>query len=120
MNDIGPGLIITAIGMGLVFAAIIFLWGLMAFMVRTDARFAPKITSVVSEDQISETEPSVPLNKQKAAVAALAVALAQDVARKSTASTSAPGMDNSWLSIQRAQVLQEKSRMYTRHPSRRS
>lgn len=34
MNPITQGLLITAIGMGLVFLAILFLWALMDFLVR--------------------------------------------------------------------------------------
>ncbi len=120
MIDMSPGLIITAIGMGLVFAAIIFLWGLMALMVRLDARITPKDKAVEMEGKVAESEPSPPSRKQKAAAAALAVALAQAVVRVSSPVEPARGTGSSWLSVQRAQVLQDKSRMFMRHPSRRS
>lgn len=120
MIDMSPGLLITAIGMGLVFLAIIFLWGLMSLIVRLDTRTASKNETVEMEDKGVSPEPSLPPQKQKAAAAALAVALALAAARKSSSVASAPVTGSSWLSIQRAQVLQDKSRMFTRHPSRRS
>jgi|GEM_PF-3913028 len=38
MSELQQGLVIAAIGMGLVFAIIIFLWGLMALMMRLTSR----------------------------------------------------------------------------------
>ncbi|GAP22169.1 OadG family protein [Leptolinea tardivitalis] len=118
-NDIIPGLIITAIGMGLVFAAIVLLWGLMAGMVRLDARFQPKeeTTSVVESSE--ETDHSALDNHRKAAAAALAVALAQRDLRKKTNTRPVIQPGNSWQSVQRAQVLQDKSRIISHRSLRR-
>jgi len=81
MSGIQQGLLITAIGMGLVFVVIVFLWGLMALLVRvtskneTPLEEAPELPQsdnpVVPELLISE-------GQRRAAAAAAAVALAID------------------------------------------
>jgi Na+-transporting methylmalonyl-CoA/oxaloacetate decarboxylase gamma subunit len=67
MENFGTSLWITLIGMGLVFVAIILLWGLMVLLVR------------VTRDKpvsVSETDKSILDLKAKAAAVAVAVALA--------------------------------------------
>lgn len=79
MTNIQQGLLITAIGMGLVFAVIIFLWGLMALMMRVTSR---KKNGDEQKPVIEETDaPLVPEmqaaeSQRRAAAAAVAVALA--------------------------------------------
>jgi len=73
------GLMIAAIGMGLVFVVIIFLWGLMALLMRlTSGRQAPKAedadlkkTDVGMVPDVEQTE-----RQRRAAAAAVAVDLA--------------------------------------------
>lgn len=121
MNIMISGLIITAIGMGLVFAAIVALWGLMAFMVGLDGKITPAKEKQheleVAGDKDEEPSDS---RKMQAAAAALAFALADRETRDAAilpVSTSLPGV---WKSVQRAQVLQEKSRLFAHRTSRRS
>lgn len=119
MNDFIPGLIITAIGMGLVFICIIFLWGLMALMVRLDG----KALSENEEIPDSPTGDGIKLQDSrihKAAAAAMAVALALKEKQKLPSRPENPEQSSSWQSVQRAQVLQEKSRIYAHRQSRRS
>jgi Na+-transporting methylmalonyl-CoA/oxaloacetate decarboxylase gamma subunit len=66
-SNILVSLQITALGMGLVFAAIILLWGLMAILVRLTAE-----RSLL----IDRPSPAAAASKQQAATAAVAVALA--------------------------------------------
>jgi len=79
MSVMQQGLLIAAIGMGLVFAVIIFLWGLMALMMRLTSREA---TATAEEDMMGETnELTRPAmqdakGRRQAAAAAVAVALA--------------------------------------------
>lgn len=113
------GLIITGIGMGLVFVAIVFLWGLMALMVRLDSRIK-QAEAVVSSSTMDGTEPSDLSAKYQAAAAAVAVAIAcqkgqavfPDLVSRETATA--------WKQIKRAQVLQEKTRVIIHRQDRRS
>lgn len=77
MSVIQQGLLITAIGMGLVFAVIIFLWGLMALLVRMTSN--NKIKPEPEAELQSETERVQSLvvseGQRRAAAAATAVAL---------------------------------------------
>ena len=79
MVEFQQGLLITAIGMGLVFAVIILLWGLMALMMRLTSR-EPQMDDKDAEDPLPEV-PEFPVNqgverKRRAAAAALAVRIA--------------------------------------------
>ncbi|MBI5669884.1 MAG: OadG family protein [Chloroflexi bacterium] len=74
--DIGLALQITFIGMSLVFAAIILLWGLMAALVR--------VTSQPENDETNTRDTQMDHDrKQQAAAIAVAVALAQQADHKS-------------------------------------
>ncbi len=50
MSPMSGALIITVIGMGLVFIAILALWGLMEWMVRVTARYARQEEAEVGEE----------------------------------------------------------------------
>ncbi len=117
MTEIQQGLWITAVGMGLVFAVIIFLWGVMAFLMWLTSR---KRTS--SEEQAlpdSTGEPLLPElqtveAQRRAAAAGVAVALALGTPRmknQATGSPEAAGALNPWLAAHRSrQVEQKKTR----------
>jgi Na+-transporting methylmalonyl-CoA/oxaloacetate decarboxylase gamma subunit len=123
-NTLISGLIITAVGMGLVFAAIVFLWGMMALMVRLGNW---KEADQPEENDLEETvgdlssgpERSVESRKRLAAVAALSVALAERAGRNFPLEplTDLPG--GTWQSVQRAQVLQGKANVFTNRSTRR-
>ncbi len=119
MNDINSGLIITVIGMGLVFIAIIFLWGLMVFMVRVDEKISQVNKAPEGPTSEDESKPAIS-QKQQAAAAALAVALMQKEMMKSSFSNETVGQIGAWQSVQRAQVLQDKSRVFAHRQTRRS
>lgn len=100
------GLLITAIGMGLVFVALILLWGLMAFMSNLGAKKEPKFEAPAPvktpADEVVET--NVPESNDlrlKAAVAAVAVALGLQKST-STLSPKTPNMVSSWLVARRS------------------
>jgi Na+-transporting methylmalonyl-CoA/oxaloacetate decarboxylase gamma subunit len=116
-EPIQVGLIITAIGMGLVFAGIILLWGLMALIVQIGAGFEENPVLVV--DVPAETNKVNSKNKQ-AAVAALAVAMALKERSKVFTATQPATRDSSWLQINRARAIQEKSLLLSSRQNRRS
>ena len=76
MENLGTSLWITLIGMGLVFIAIILLWGLMALLVNiTKDKEEPETITGESSTVINNGE-----QKARAAAAAVAVALATNTA----------------------------------------
>lgn len=75
-------LLITAIGMSLVFAAILLIWLLITLIVRFTARFSDEAAAAVDEaaapvPDVAETE-----RKRRAALAAVAFALAEGQQQK--------------------------------------
>lgn len=123
-NTLISGLIITAIGMGLVFAAIVFLWGMMALMVRLGNRQEKDLLEendleATVGDLSSGAESSIESRKRLAAVAALSVALAERAAGNSPLEALADLPGGTWQSVQRAQVLQGKASVFTNRSTRR-
>jgi len=115
MSNIQQGLLIAAIGMGLVFAVIIFLWGLMALMMRITSRKKD------NEEPVERTEETdVPLvpemqaaeNQRRAVAAAVAVELAL-----ATSQSGLPkkrereryGALNPWQIFHRSRQLQQRN-----------
>ena len=91
MNNelIVQGLMIAAIGMGLVFVVIIFLWGLMALLMRlTSGGDRPEAATPQPEITESSLAPEVEITERqrKAAAAAVAVGLAMTAWRQRGAS----------------------------------
>jgi sodium pump decarboxylase gamma subunit len=123
-NTLISGLIITAIGMGLVFVAIVFLWGMMALMVRLGNRQEkdqPEETDLDETvgDLPSGPESSAESRKRLAAVAALSVAMAERAGGSFPLEPLAELPGGTWQSIQRAQVLQGKANVFTNRSTRR-
>jgi len=117
MSNIQQGLLISAIGMGLVFVVIIFLWGLMALMMRlTSVKRKPEVgavsettlaleISVIPEMQTAESQ-------RRAAAAAVAVLMAMASQRRRSAQNpqaeTALGM-NPWQSYHRERQLENRN-----------
>ena len=120
-EEITNALLITAIGMGLVFQRLILLRGLMAMMVRMFAdrpepvEAAPE--AVVSVTQVTEPtflKGSEPRRLASAAAAAVAAALAMRGSARPEANTGlfvqpASSAISAWQTAQRANQLQAKS-----------
>ena len=109
MNEvIQQGLMITAIGMGLVFAVIIFLWGMMVLLVWVTT---PKSTNKPTEEDVDDVETAdsvtdmAAVEKQRrAAAAAVAVGLAIAQSRPITRGIQAQlGTMSPWQSVHRSQ-----------------
>jgi hypothetical protein len=99
---------ITLIGMGLVFAVIILLWGLMALLVR----LAGEGDSVASQ---ADAEDILDL-KLRAASAAVAAALAIEKAREEVGEQHEfplppTAIVSAWQSVMRANMLSKKGRV---------
>lgn len=142
MSTLTAGLLITLIGMGLVFVALLLLWGLMDLMVRLTNRFFPdREESGAGEDEDSGEEPAMPLElsdealRQQAAAAAVAVslsqkplvrvaaaavaaALAMQARQKALAASPQSGSASSWQSIHRANRLSQRLNLFTRKSTR--
>jgi Na+-transporting methylmalonyl-CoA/oxaloacetate decarboxylase gamma subunit len=123
MSLMNSALIITAIGMGLVFIAIIALWGMMELMVRVTARFAKE--EVPEEDEVgvsgveadpADAEETVDeLAGLKRKVAAVAVALALSQQNESTYSQiPSYTAGTAWHSVSRSGQLNQHANLYER------
>ena len=111
MNEvIQQGLMITAIGMGLVFAVIIFLWGLMVLLVRVTT---PKSTDEPVEEDVDDGGTADPVTEMAAvekqrcvAAAAVAVGMAIALSKPITRGAQAQlGTMSPWQSVHRSQQL---------------
>ena len=117
MNEnMSNALIITLIGMGLVFAAILLLWGLMVLMVRL---FQDKPQSEEVQTEGEETtaiaEIAETANDLKLRAAAAAVAVAFALQHTSTALFSQPDITTSaWQTALRSTTLNQRSQLFTR------
>jgi Na+-transporting methylmalonyl-CoA/oxaloacetate decarboxylase gamma subunit len=113
MSELQQGLLITAIGMGLVFVVIIFLWGLMALLVRLTTRKEPAAEAAPAAPDVTD-EPLVPEmqtveRQRRAAAAAAAAALAIAARRTRQKSGTAPEPADRlspWQAVHRARQLQ--------------
>jgi Na+-transporting methylmalonyl-CoA/oxaloacetate decarboxylase gamma subunit len=123
MNTLTQGLLITLIGMGLVFLAIVLLWGMMALMVRLGSK-PEESSSEQSSAEVQDNQPETPdrsqdMKKRLAAAAAVAYALTRK-AKDSQSVEKLSGLSgNAWQTTQRAQVLQGKANIFTSRSTRR-
>lgn len=125
-------LLITVIGMGLVFVAMLALWGLMELSVRLTARYAEKegeeggAEEGEQEAELLQEEPAVAdavlENKRRAAAAAVAYALAQTETPEGPQSMEivAPRRPAyAWQAVLRASQLSQQSNLYNRKAGRK-
>jgi hypothetical protein len=102
---------ITLIGMGLVFVAILFLWGLMALLVwltqeREPARSEPKpAAQPAAQDEVPD--PIVLLERKRRAAAAAYVAALS--IRKVKGAAARPALVSAWQAVQRASLISQRS-----------
>lgn len=114
MTEIQQGLWITAVGMGLVFAVIIFLWGVMALLMRLTSRKGTSAPAEVLPDSTDEPLPSelqTVEEQRRAAAAGTAVALALEITRAKKQQAVPPettGGLNPWLAAHRSRQIEQK------------
>ena len=98
---------ITAIGMSLVFAAIILLWIMMAILVRLTAEKEEIVTEVKVDNQQIETN-----RKKKAAIAAVVVALAREAETELHEFPLPPtAIVSAWQAVNRSDILKKRGRV---------
>lgn len=95
---------ITLVGMGLVFAAILLLWGAMALLVRLTAR---SVEAEAEQERAALTELE---RKQRAAAAAVAVALAQVAEASEPHEFPLPptALVSAWQAVMRTRILNKR------------
>jgi len=104
---------ITAIGMGLVFAAILVLWGIMEALVRLipPKKEADETAEGEAESAYVAVVPEVKMCKQRAAALAVSAALALN-----KASLSVGGKPQAWAAPSSWQVAQRAGQVAQRNP----
>lgn len=114
MSEIQQGLLITGIGMGLVFAVIIFLWGLMALMMRVMSRQKPVSVEEkigLDVDELLVPEMQVAEAQRRAVAAAVAVEMAYAVSESRNSQKHDQGWTRGlspWQAVHRARQLENK------------
>lgn len=108
MSDVlGIGLQITVIGMGLVFAVIILLWGGMFALVRLMDDHAPSEAAEAEAEAAAAAQERA--RKQRAAAAAVAIALAQARDDKPHLFPEPPtALVSAWQAVMRANQLNQR------------
>ena len=106
MNDLTTALLISVIGMGLVFAIILLLWGLIALVTRLGRR--------LSRSEPAQRDPALE-NKRLAAVVAVAAAMALSEGARGVQSEEMPVFPppatasvSAWQAVTRAKTLNRK------------
>lgn len=111
---VNQGLMIAAIGMGLVFVVIIFLWGLMALLMRlTSAGESPQPEHLPLEMSDSSMPPKFEITERqrRAAAAAVAVSLALASSGKRSAPSPGPTAEVSpWQAFHRSRQINPEQR----------
>ena len=100
VNDLTIALLITLIGMGLVFGVIVLFWLFMSGLVRVAI---PRERPVIADDEKAADGQGL---RQKAAIAAVSVALAMDSQETPKAYPLPPTvLVNTWQAVMRARLL---------------
>jgi Na+-transporting methylmalonyl-CoA/oxaloacetate decarboxylase gamma subunit len=116
-------LLITAIGMSLVFIAMLALWGLMVLSVRLTARYAENESEeeAIEEVESPQEKPAEAdtglARKRQAAVAAVAYALVQTetlAGPESMVILTPRRQADAWKTVLRASQLNQQSNLYDR------
>ena len=121
-TPIQTSLLITGIGMGLVFLAIILLWGMMELVVKSTAgkpkNHNTEIPETEENTEILQTPlQSDQLTRKKAAAAAVAFAIAvEKTVRASQPEPAAQGNISTWQAVMRAGNLNQISNFQKRNP----
>lgn len=116
MSNIAIALQITALGMGLVFAAIILLWWMMALLTRVlparETAAIPGASDSAEPDPIAESDV-----KARAAAVAVAIALAEDqLTHTHPLSVPPTAIVSAWQLGMRTRQLSQKGTPIVRQP----
>lgn len=113
MSDIQQGLLIAGIGMGLVFVMILFLWGLMALMMRltSGGKSQPQADEDLIKTEISpiaEIESTEKMRQAAVAAVAAAMALGRKVSRSRNLIAGESTQQSTWQTFHRARQLENR------------
>jgi Na+-transporting methylmalonyl-CoA/oxaloacetate decarboxylase gamma subunit len=116
MNPITQGLLITAIGMGLVFLAILLLWGLMDILVRLTNDKTAKVVTIdvekITQEPVIESEDK---SQRLHRVASVAVAIAMSLQKQfPIIKPQESGTISAWQTSRRSQVLNQSADLLNR------
>ncbi len=106
-ENLGVALQITVVGMGLVFAAILVLWGLIALLVRVTATVAAPEPEAAPLTTVS---PPLSLQRRRAAAIAVALALAQRAQPKTKISPLTSQPIHPWQAVLRSGQMERWER----------
>lgn len=104
LDNLSMSLVITGIGMGLVFGAIILLWAVMAITVHftADNKLTNDSSNIKASDEIDR--------KIKAAVAAVSIALAHESTIEPHEFPLPPtALVSAWQAVMRSEMLKRRS-----------
>lgn len=122
MTIMNSALLITVLGMGLVFVSLLLLWGLMEGMMRLTARSAAAEAAEAAEAAQVPCEPEeapgeitdAAVLRRRAAAAAVAVALAMKPAHDGHLLRPPAETASAWQSVLRANQLSQRNQMVSR------
>lgn len=105
MSNLSTALIITALGMGLVFLMIVLLWALMAILVRLAATHEPKRMPGTNNDTKLATD-----RKRRAAAGAVAAALilSESLAEPHEFPLPPTALVSAWQAVMRSEILKKR------------
>lgn len=117
-NTIQQAIVITVIGVTLIFAVLLVLWGLMAALVRITAprtQVAPPLAPAPARHEAAET---IHAARRGAAIVGVAVALAIEAERAATAPLLQPaqGAISPWQATIRGNALSRRAGAFQRTP----
>ena len=117
MDQMYQSLLITAIGMGLVFILILLLWGFMAVLVMTTTRWDFMAQLGQGDEKPAEDQTETGLKKPKYGIIAVAVAAALATGQKVFhINPTQPSSTSSWQAVTRANTLAQISAINNRKP----
>lgn len=119
-DNIEQALLITVIGVTLIFVVLLVMWGFMALLVRLAAP-QPEPTKAQAASAASVNEDVTVMTRRRAAVVAVAVALAIEAKRAHSAPLlqSAPGPISPWQATLRGNALSRRAGAFRRNPPAR-
>ncbi len=121
MSEISQGLLITLIGMGLVFLALILLWGLMAWMARIRVPHQEENEEILEGAGTAESdsadaealEMEAKALRRRAAAVAVATALALQASRLNLVPRAGQSL-SPWQAARRSSQINQSARLKTR------
>jgi len=111
LETLKQGLLITVIGMGIVFVMIILLWGIMALLVKITNNPDDEESAAESENAAVEAAPIAAAGDASALAAAIAVAYARSAIPKTAFVTDTQSIQtgSTWLAAGRAQQIAQQT-----------